>query len=314
MHIYSQDELFNRMNDAARTATHFPVWPGNDAPGAVSSRVLPELDVHHTGNSAYDRAAIGIRAPQITVYRPENPNGVGILVTPGGSYKRVVVDKEGTALAPDFTARGYTLFVMTYRLPGDGHQEGANAPLADVQRAMRTLRSQASHWKLDQQKIGVLGFSSGGHVAASLGTRHAEAVYPAGDVIDNISARPDFMALVYPVISMDDNVGHPGSRFELMGANPTQALRDHYSLEKRVDRQTPPTFLLHAIDDPAVKVENSLALFTALRAQHIPVEMHLFEQGQHGFGIRDAQGLPVAEWPRLMMNWIETKMSSKAMR
>lgn len=304
----AQDALYSRMAQAARSSTTFSVWPDGDAPGAQPSPVSLFLEHDHTGNSAFDRAVTGVRAPEITVYRPEQPNGIGILVTPGGSYKRVVLDKEGTALAPDFTARGYTLFVMTYRLPGDGHTEGANAPLADVQRAMRTVRHQADKWQVNAQKIGVLGFSSGGHVAASLGTRYEEPVYPCLDTIDAISSRPDFMALVYPVISMDESFGHAGSRMELIGALPDIAQREHYSLEKRVDHHTPPTFLLHAIDDPAVKMENSLAMFNALHAHQVPVEMHLFEQGRHGFGIRDAQGLPVAEWPRLLMNWIETKM------
>ncbi|MGO3446934.1 MAG: alpha/beta hydrolase [Kluyvera intermedia] len=303
-----QDTLCSRMARAARASTTFSIWPGGDAPGAQTSPVSLFLENDHTGNSAFDRAVTGVRAPEITVYRPEKPNGIGILVTPGGSYKRVVLDKEGTALAPDFTARGYTLFVMTYRLPGDGHTEGANAPLADVQRAMRTVRHQADKWQVNVQKIGVLGFSSGGHVAASLGTRYEEPVYPCMDTIDAISSRPDFMALVYPVISMDERFGHAGSRMELIGAQPESAQREHYSLDKRVGHNTPPTFLLHAVDDPAVKVENSLAMFNALHAHQVPVEMHLFEQGRHGFGIRDAQGLPVAEWPRLLMSWIETKM------
>lgn len=303
-----QDELLTRMADAARTSTTFPIWPNGDAPGAQHSPITPTVENNHTGNSAWDRAVTGVRAPQITVFRPQQPNGIGILVTPGGSYKRVVMDKEGTALAPDFTEAGYTLFVMTYRLPGDSHIEGANAPLADVQRAMRTVRQQAAQWQLDPNKIGVLGFSSGGHVAASLGTRYHETTYSPHDAVDNVCARPDFMALVYPVISMDSTFGHPGSRQELIGSTPGAAQSQHYSLEKRVDDTTPPTFLLHAVDDPAVKVENSVALFNALHARQIPVEMHLFEQGRHGFGIRDAQGLPVALWPRLMMNWIATKM------
>lgn len=308
MHPNTYDQLLDQMALAAHSSTTFPLWPDGDAPGAKSSNATLTLESDHTGNSAWDRAVTGVRAPHITVFRPQVSNGIGILVTPGGSYKRVVLDKEGTALAPAFTARGYTLFVMTYRLPGDGHLEGANAPLADVQRAMRTVRSQAARWGVQPDKLGVLGFSAGGHVAASLGTRFDEGVYPPSDAVDDVSARPDFMALVYPVISMNNDFGHLGSRRELIGENPTDEERQHYSLEQRVSRATPPTFLLHAIDDPSVKVENSLAMFTALRAQQIPVEMHLFERGLHGFGIRDALGLPAETWPQLMMNWIETRM------
>ena len=136
-HISTQ-ELVALMQDAVDRCATFPVWPQGEAPGAIASPTVFQLEENHTGPSAFDRSVTGVRAPQITVYAPEKPNGVGILVTPGGSYRRVVLDKEGSALAPFFNARGYTLFVMTYRLPGDGHIEGANAPLADVQRAMRT--------------------------------------------------------------------------------------------------------------------------------------------------------------------------------
>lgn len=218
------------------------------------------------------------------------------------------MDKEGSALAPFFNARGYTLFVMTYRMPGDGHEEGANAPLADAQRAMRYIRANAHEWKINPDRIGVLGFSSGGHVAASLGTRFAESVYTPMDDVDEQPARPAFMALVYPVVTLREDIGHPGSRLELVGAMPAKEDLQRYSLEERADNTTPPTFLLHAIDDPAVKVENSLVFFNALRELGVSVEMHLFERGKHGFGIRDAQGLPLAIWPEMMMNWIATKV------
>jgi len=308
MTTFNPDELLQLMAEASRKAASFPVWPQGDAPGAHQSPVQFVLEEQHTGPSAWDRSVTGVRAPQITVYAPAEPNGVGILVTPGGSYRRVVVDKEGSALAPFFNARGYTLFVMTYRLPGDGHAEGANAPLADVQRAMRVLRANAHRWQLDAEKLGVMGFSAGGHAAASLGTRYDETVYEPEDEVDALSARPAFMALVYPVITMVADIDHPGSREELIGSSPDDRQIRHYSLEQRASAQTPPTFLLHAVDDPSVKVENSVVMFSALRRLGVPVEMHLFEQGKHGFGIRDAQGLPVSVWPELMMAWIETKV------
>lgn len=308
METLSRAAFEKMMAHAVAHSTTFPVWPHGEAPGAASSDAAFTPEPRYTGTSDYDRSVTGIRAPEITVYAPDKPNGVGILVTPGGSYRRVVLDKEGSALAPFFNARGYTLFVMTYRMPGDGHQEGADAPLADIQRAMRIVRANAQAWKLDPERIGVLGFSAGGHVAASLGTRFNEQVYQPIDTADELSARPAFMALVYPVITMHADIDHPGSRHELIGDNPTPAQINRYSLEDRAEKDTPPTFLLHAIDDPAVKVENSLAMFTALRRLDVPVEMHLFERGKHGFGIRDAQGLPAAIWPELMMNWIATKV------
>lgn len=308
MDALTREVLEDLMADAVARSKTFSVWPGGEAPGAKASEAVFTPEPHHTGTSNYDRSVTGVRAPEITVYAPAKPNGTGILVTPGGSYRRVVLDKEGSALAPFFNQRGYTLFVMTYRLPGDKHLEGADAPLADVQRALRTIRANAREWQLDPLRIGVMGFSAGGHVAASLGTRFDEKVYQPVDDIDEQSARPAFMALVYPVITMHADIDHPGSRHELIGDTPAPEQVHRYSLEDRATSSTPPTFLLHAIDDPAVKVDNSLVMFNALRRAGVAVEMHLFERGKHGFGIRDAIGLPVAVWPELMMNWIATKV------
>lgn len=308
MNTISPETLLSMMRSAVARATTFPVWPQGEAPGAHCSPVRFQLEEQHTGPSEFDRSVTGVRAPQITVYRPDKPNGVGILITPGGSYRRVVLDKEGSALADCFNAQGYTLFVMIYRLPADGHAEGADAPLADVQRAMRTLRARAHEWQLDPARLGILGFSAGGHAAASLGTRFHERVYPPQDAIDNESARPAFMALVYPVITMQEQIDHPLSRQQLIGDSPTAEQIRRYSAEQMADSTTPPTFLLHAVDDPAVKVENSVVMFSALRRLGVPVEMHLFEQGKHGFGLRDAQGLPVAVWPELLMAWIASKV------
>ncbi|WP_038901303.1 pectin acetylesterase PaeX [Dickeya dadantii] len=284
--------------------TIFPIWPQGEAPGAATSSVQQQVVERSKDPTLPDRAVTGIRSPEITVYAPEKPNGTALLITPGGSYQRVVLDKEGSDLAPFFTRQGYTLFVMTYRMPGDGHQEGADAPLADAQRAIRTLRAHAAQWQIDPQRIGIMGFSAGGHVAASLGTRFAQTVYPAQDEIDHISARPDFMVLMYPVISMQENIAHAGSRKALIGSHPSDAQIQRYSAEKQVSAQTPPTFLVHAIDDPSVSVDNSLVMLAALRAHQIPAEIHLFEQGKHGFGIRGTVGLPATIWPQLLDNWL----------
>ncbi|HED1310733.1 TPA: alpha/beta hydrolase, partial [Kluyvera ascorbata] len=240
------------------------VWPNGEAPGAKNSPVTYALVERSKDPKLPDRAVTGIRAPQITVYAPAHPNGVALLVTPGGSYQRVVLDKEGSDLAAPFNAKGYTLFVMTYRMPADGHAEGANAPLADAQRALRTVRANAAKWHINPQKIGVMGFSAGGHVAASLETRYDEAVYSPLDDVDKQSARPDFVVLGYPVISMDKAIAHPGSRTALIGDTPSAEQIKHYSPELNVTAQTPPTFLMHAVDDPSVPVDNSLVMFNAL--------------------------------------------------
>ncbi|ACX87965.1 pectin acetylesterase PaeX [Pectobacterium parmentieri] len=283
----------------------FPIWPHGDAPGASSSTAQPQMVERSKDAALPDRAAMGIRSPEITVYQAEKPNGMALLITPGGSYQRVVLDKEGSDLAPFFNQQGYTLFVMTYRMPGEGHKEGADAPLADAQRAIRTLRANAEKWHINPQRIGIMGFSAGGHVAASLGTRFSQSVYPAMDAIDSVSARPDFMVLMYPVISMQADIAHAGSRKQLIGEQPTEAQVTRYSPEKQVTAQTPPTFLVHAVDDPSVSVDNSLVMFNALRGEKIPVEMHLFEKGKHGFGLRGTKGLPAATWPQLLDNWLQ---------
>lgn len=297
--------LFSAQTAFAALPT-FTFWPDGEAPGAKNSPVSFAQVERSKDPTLPDRAVTGIRAPEITVYAPEHPNGVALLVTPGGSYQRVVLDKEGSDLAAPFNAQGYTLFVMTYRMPADGHAEGANAPLADVQRAMRTLRARAGEWNINPHRIGVMGFSAGGHVAASLETRYDEPVYTPIDTIDKHSARPDFVVLGYTVISMDKAIAHPGSRKALIGDTPNAEQIKHYSPELNVNAQTPPTFIMHAVDDPSVPVENSLVMFNALRAHKIPTELHLFAEGKHGFGIRGAKGLPAAAWPQLAMRWIDS--------
>lgn len=301
--------LFSAQTALAALPT-FTFWPSGEAPGAKNSPVSFSLVERSKDPALPDRAVTGIRAPEITVYAPERPNGVALLVTPGGSYQRVVLDKEGSDLAAPFNAQGYTLFVMTYRMPADGHAEGANAPLADAQRAMRTLRARAGEWNINPHRIGVMGFSAGGHVAASLETRYDEPVYTPLDTIDKHSARPDFVVLGYPVISMDNAIAHPGSRKALIGDTPNAGQIKQYSPELNVSAQTPPTFIMHAVDDPSVPVDNSLVMFNALRAHKVPTELHLFAEGKHGFGIRGAKGLPAAAWPQLAMRWIASLPSS----
>ena len=240
------------------------------------------------------------------MYRPANPDGRAVLVVPGGGYQRVVLDKEGTALLPDFVEQGgLTLFVLEYRLPGEGHRDGREVPLADAQRAMRLIRQRAPEWGVDPERIGVMGFSAGGHVAASLATRHGQRSYAPVDAADAQDARPDFALLVYPVIDMGTHA-HPGSRQRLLGDAPAADAIEAYSLQNRVDAHTPPVFLLHALDDEVVPVENSLSLEAALRQAGIEHETHLYARGGHGFGVRQAEGT-LALWPRLALAWIRAQ-------
>ena len=195
--------------------------------------------------------------------------------------------------------------MLEYRLPGEGHRDGREVPLADAQRAMRLIRQRAPEWGVDPERIGVMGFSAGGHVAASLATRHGQRSYAPVDAADAQDARPDFALLVYPVIDMGTHA-HPGSRQRLLGDAPAADAIEAYSLQNRVDAHTPPVFLLHALDDEVVPVENSLLLEAALRQAGIEHETHLYAHGGHGFGVRQAEGT-LALWPRLALAWIRAQ-------
>lgn len=294
---------------AAEVAARLPLWPG-PAPGSTAGSEHARLVERSDDPALPDRALSGRYQPYMVVYRPKHPNGSALLVAPGGGYARVVLDKEGTALVPIFAEQaGITLFVLRYRLP-DAAADGAMArdqPLADAQRALRLIRAHAADYGVDPQRIGAIGFSAGGHVAASLGTRYDDQVYPARDAIDRVSARPDFLLLLYPVIDMGSGTAaHTGSRLRLLGRHPDAATMAAYSLQNRVHAGMPPTFLVHAQDDSVVPEENSLLFYQALRQAGVPAELHLFAHGGHGFGTRGIAGLPLAAWPQLALGWMRS--------
>ncbi|KLJ00088.1 alpha/beta hydrolase [Luteimonas sp. FCS-9] len=290
----------------ATVAAHVPtiaLWPATPSPGGGDRITERSADPTRP-----DRIVEDVRTPQLTVHAPARPNGAALLVVPGGGYARVVLDKEGTALVPAFVdAAGVTLFVLRYRLPDPRHVEGADAPLADAQRAMRIVRARAAEFGVDPARIGVMGFSAGGHVAARLATEPAPAYAPV-DAIDRVDWRPDFALLVYPVISMRDGLAHTGSRARLLAASrePADVALARLSPERHVDARTPPLFLLHAQDDAAVPVGNALAMHAAALEAGVPASLHVFPTGGHGFGVRDAHG-PLARWPRLALDWIDSR-------
>jgi acetyl esterase/lipase len=221
--------------------------------------------------------------PTLTMFVPENPNGTSIVICPGGGYAYLAIKKEGLKVAQWLNTLGITAFVLKYRLPSDDIMEDKSVgPLQDAQEAIRIIRRNAEKWQLNTERIGVLGFSAGGHVAATLSTHYKDGVY---HVSDTTSAKPDFTILVYPVISMDEKIGHQGSRNRLLGTNPSIALIEKFSNEKQIDSLTSPAFLVHASDDQGVPVENSLAYYLALKKNKISAELHLYQDGQHGFGL-----------------------------
>lgn len=278
------------------------LWP-DSAPGAEHATARLQIKERSPDLAAYrDRIAMGVSDPLMTVFRSTRPNGSGVLIIPGGGYRWVVIDKEGFEAARRLNQAGITCFVLRYRLPGGGWAAGPDAPLQDAQRAMRLIRAGAKTWSLDPERVGLLGFSAGGHLGVSLAELHGRVTYAPVDAADRESARPAFAGLMYPVVSMG-RFAHSGSRGELLGKMPTRTQLDAASREKTVTPDTPPVFLVHAMDDRSVPVENSLMLASALRAAKVPVEMHLFEEGDHGFGIRLAQGKPCAAWPELFLAW-----------
>ncbi|WP_239309092.1 alpha/beta hydrolase [Rhodanobacter sp. FDAARGOS 1247] len=292
---------------ATGSADRVGLWPTAVAPGDKLLDQPPRIVERSRDTALPDRYITHVSEPYLVVYRPTLPNGIGLLVLPGGGYKRVVLDKEGSALVPAFVEQGgITLFVLRHRLPGEGRAD-REAALADAQRALRLIRSRAAQWQLDPHRIGVMGFSAGGHLAARLGTGFDKPVYPATDAVDRLSARPDFELLIYPVIDMAGPDAHAGSRERLLGPHPDARLLRQYSMQYQVHPDTPPTFLVHAQDDPAVPVGNALQFYRALLRVGVPIEMHLFPHGGHGFGVRGTSGLTTAAWPRLARDWIATQ-------
>lgn len=277
------------------------LWPGA-APGGERVTVTPQVTERSADPGFHDRFARYTTDPILTVLRPDRPNGASLLLIPGGGYKWAVVDKEGLDCARVFAAAGVTCFVLRYRLPDDGWAAGPDAALQDAQRALRLVRSQAAAHGLDPARVAVLGASAGGHLAGML-TARTDTTYAAVDAADAASHRPDLSILLYPVATMADPHVHAGSRLELLGDAPTAEMIARYSLERMDWTGRPPTFLLHAMDDAAVPVENSLQLLTRLRAAGVPAEAHLFQEGGHGFGIRLIEGRPAAAWPELALAW-----------
>jgi acetyl esterase/lipase len=229
------------------------LWP-NGAPGAPATLPAETVIERSTDAQLTDRAMTGINRPRMAVFRPSVPNGAAALVTPGGGYVRVVVDKEGYELGHWLSARGFTVFVLFYRLPGDGWAAGPDVALSDAQRAMRLIRHRAQDYGIDPARVAAMGFSAGGHVAADLGTRFAAGTYAPVDGADTLPARPFAMATIYPVVSMTLPIAHAGSRVQLIGKDAPAALERAHSPHLNVPGDAPPWFIVHAEDDDSVPV------------------------------------------------------------
>jgi acetyl esterase/lipase len=265
---------------AARELAAIPLWPGG-APGA-------------RGDSAVDR-------PTITPFLPTAPaTGAAVVIFPGGGYQHLAVEHEGAHVARWLASLGVTAFVVRYRL---GPRYRHPAMLHDARRAVRLVRARAAEWGVDTARVGVLGFSAGGHLASTAGTQFEAGARGSADAVERASSRPDLLVLVYPVITMDSAVTHAGSRRNLLGERPAPELARAMSSETRVTRETPPTFIVASTDDTAVPVENSLRFYQALRGAGVPAELHVFESGRHGFGLAP-QDPVLARWLALCEAWL----------
>jgi enterochelin esterase family protein len=260
------------------------VWP-NGAPGAK-------------GNEEADK-------PTLTMHLPpaDKANGAAVVVCPGGGYRALAVDHEGRQIANWLNNLGVTAFVLRYRIAPRYHHP---APLEDAQRALRMVRAGAKQWNIDPKRIGIWGFSAGGHLASTAGTHFDAGNKESPDPIAQVSCRPDFLILSYPVITMVPHYTHNGSRINLLGEHPDEQLVELYCNEKHVTADTPPTFLFHTDTDKAVPPENSILFYMALKKAGVPVELHLYEKGPHGVGL--AQRDPVlSSWPDRLAAWLKAR-------
>ncbi|GAB3726948.1 alpha/beta hydrolase [Hymenobacter agri] len=275
-----------------------PLYTGT-IPDSKPSQVR-ETSVTESGN----RVRISnVVQPTLTVFTPApgTANGTAVIICPGGGYARLSIDSEGYDVAKRLNEMGITAFVLKYRLPNDQSQPDKSiAPLLDAQQALRLVRQQAAKYSLNPERIGLMGFSAGGHLAAWAGTRFAQ---PVGDNPGPESVRPAFLVLLYPVISFSDTLKHTGSRNNLLGPNPSAEQVRQYSNELHVSAQTPPTFLVHAEDDKTVPVSNSLVFYQACLRHGVPAEMHLYPCGGHGFGLNNST--TPDRWTDRLRNWLE---------
>jgi acetyl esterase/lipase len=280
--------------------TILKLWP-DGVPGSLSNESYFEKATISEGKATrYEK----VTDPSIFVFlpSPEKNTGTAVLICPGGGYGVLAFDHEGFAIAKWLNDNGIAGIILKYRLPSDMIMiDKSIGPLQDAQEAMRIIRRNASGWKIDPDRIGVIGFSAGGHLASTLSTHFAEKVYESKD---EISAKPNFSLLIYPVISFDESFTHAGSRKNLIGDNPSYSAVKHFSNELQINDKTPPAFMVHSTDDKTVPVKNSIVYYEGLVRNNIRGELHIFQKGGHGYGLAIGRETE-SEWPDLCLRWMK---------
>ena len=277
-----------------------PLWPAGKVPNYQKTDETEKRDTSETIHISK------VQSPDITIYMPSKRNSTGqaVIICPGGGYSNLAYSWEGTDVAKLLNSKGITAIVLKYRLPNSkSNIIPYLSPLMDAKRAIRMVRFNAAKWNINKDRVGIMGFSAGGHLASTLGTHFDGGDPTAKDSIEQYNSRPDFMILVYPVISMSKPFMHPGSRNSLIGDKPTDDLAKSYSNELQVTKQTPTTFLVHAEDDKTVPVENSLLFFQALKDKGVSAEIHIYPAGGHGFGLALGKGY-LESWTERCVDWL----------
>jgi len=291
--------LFMLISHFIQAQNIIKLWP-NGTPGKVVSPKPEEI---------FDKKRVRyVSDPTLTIYLPdsEKKTKAAIIICPGGGYGMEAMDHEGYDVAEFLQGQGIAGFVLKYRLPY-GHSE---LPLQDAQQAMRLVRLNADSWGIDPSKIGIAGFSAGGHLASSLSTHFDLGNSDSSNPIDKLSCRPDFSVLVYPVVTFKEEWGHMGSRENLIGKTNDWKIIEYFCNELQVTNQTPPAFIALADDDLAVKPRNSIEYYLALKKHNIPAELHIFKDGGHGFGMYK-KGKPHDQWPLMLVEWMKSMKYTK---
>jgi acetyl esterase/lipase len=281
--------------------TIIKIWPDGIPGSIISASYLEKMDQNNGLPVRFEK----VTDPTLTLSLPskEKASGTAVLVCPGGGYAGLAFDHEGNAIAKWLNENGIAAFILKYRLPSDQIMKDKSVgPLQDAQEAIRIIRRNAKEWNINPRRIGVIGFSAGGHLASTLSTHFSEKVY---EVTDTVSARPDFSILMYPVITMDASFTHAGSRKNLLGDNPSDDAVKRFSNELQVTAKTPPAFLVHSQDDKTVPVKNSLVYYESLVRNNIPSELHIFRKGGHGYGLAINRDTQMA-WPELCIRWLKS--------